>query len=167
MKNEYKINKKEMMSWAKEYHLQGAANIILFILWSIVGVCGLALLVLLTLSGGKWIRWFLAIWLLVLAVFKLFFSRFLVLSNRYKLFAKTYGVSEWIRTTEFADDVIILTDHTSVTKLLYENIKKIKEKNNVVMIFFNNNLAVRLYTDAFVEGSWEACKAKIDSMMKS
>ena len=48
----------------------------------------------------------------------------------------------------------------------YENIKKIKVKNNVVMIFLNNNLAIRLYKDAFVEGSWDECKKMIDSKIK-
>ena len=96
----------------------------------------------------------------------LFLARFFVWSKRYKLYSTTYGVSEWIRTTEFLDDEIILTDHTSVSKLKYSNIKTIKEKGNVVMIFMNNNMALRLYKDAFVEGSWEECKEKINAMLK-
>jgi hypothetical protein len=89
MKNEYRITKKEMMSWGKEYHLQGAANIILFILWSIVGVIGLGMLVLLSIGGGAWTSWYISILFLLLSVFKLFFSRFLTLSNRYKLLSRT------------------------------------------------------------------------------
>ena len=100
------------------------------------------------------------------AFFKLFLARFFVWSKRYKLYSTTYGVSEWIRTTEFLDDEIILTDHTSVSKLKYSNINTIKEKSNVVMIFMNNNMALRLYKDAFVEGSWEECKEKINAMLK-
>ncbi len=165
MKNEYKITKELMMSWAKEYHLFGAANIILFVLWCIVGLIGLGMLILLISIGGEWVHWYLSILFLALSVFKLVFSRFFAVSNRYKLLSKTYGVSEWTRTTEFADDEIIITDHTSVTRFKYDNIKKIKDKNNVVMIFFNNNLAIRLYKDAFVEGSWEECKEKIDSIV--
>ena len=71
-----------------------------------------------------------------------------------------------MRTIEFLDDEIVLTDHTSVSKFQYSNIEKIKEKNNVVMIFMNHNLALRLYKDAFVEGSWEECKEKINSMIQ-
>ena len=71
-----------------------------------------------------------------------------------------------MRTTEFLEDEIVLTDHTSVSKLKYSNIKKIKEKNNIVMIFMNDNMAWRLYKDAFVEGSWEECKNIINSMTK-
>ena len=166
MKNQYKVTKDLMKTWAKEYHLQGATNIILFVFWCVVGLFGLGMIILLSLVGGDWKNWYLAILFLFLSVFKLFFSRFVVMSNRYKLFSTTYGVSEWIRTTEFLDDEIVFTDHTSVSKLKYSNIKKIKEKNNVVMLFMNNNLALRLYKDAFVEGSWEECKKKINAMRK-
>jgi hypothetical protein len=74
------------------------------------------------------------------------------------MLSKTYGVSEWIRSAEFTQDGILLSDHNSVVTLQYKNIQKIIEKKDVVMIFFNNNAAVRLYKDAFVEGSWEECK---------
>lgn len=166
MKNEYKITKQEMMSWAKEYHLQGTANIILFVLWSVVGLCGIAMIVLYSIAGADLIDWYWSGLFIFLSVFKLYFSRFVVMSKRYKLYSTTYGVSEWMRSVEFSDDEIIITDHTSVSKLKYSNIKKIKEKNNVVMIFMNNNTALRLYKDAFVEGSWEECKEKIDSIKK-
>ena len=43
---------------------------------------------------------------------------------------------------------------------------EIKEKNNGVIIFLNHNTAIRLYKDAFVEGSWEECKEKINAMRK-
>ena len=116
-----------MMSWAKEYHLQGAANIILFVLWCVVGIIGLGLIILFSVIGGEWINWYLSILFLFLSVFKLFFSRFVVWSKRYKLYSTTYGVNEWMRTTEFLEDEIVLTDHTSVSKLKYTNIKKIKD----------------------------------------
>lgn len=154
------------MSWGKEYYLQGTANIILFILWCVVGVIGIGLIVLYSFIGGDWMDWYLSILFLLLSIFKLFFSRFVVWAKRYKLYSNTYGVTEWIRTTVFLDDEIVLTDHTSVSKLKYSNIKKIKEKNNTVMIFMNNNIALRLYKNAFVEGSWEECKEKINSMTK-
>ena len=166
MKNEYKVTKDLFMSWAKENNFHSAANIVLFVLWCIVGLIGLGLIVLYSFIGADFIDWYLSVLFLLLSVFKLFFSRFVSWSNRYKLLSKTYGVSEWIRTIEFTDEEIILSDHTSTSRLKYENIKKIEEKNNIINVFFNNNLCLRLYKDAFVEGSWEECKAKINSKMK-
>ena len=161
MKNEYKITKDLIKSWAKEYHLHGAANIFLFILWCVAGVVGLSGLIFTVQLQSDWIVVYLYSLLFAIAVFKLFIQRFIVWSKRYKLFCTTYGVTEWMRTTEFLDDEIVLTDHTSISKFRYCNIQTIKEKNNIVMIFMNNNMALRLYKDAFVEGSWQECKERI------
>ena len=158
MKNEYKITKDLLKSWAKEYHIHGAANIFLFVLWCAVGIIGLLGLVFSISMSLDWMIIYLYALMLVIAVFKLFIQRFIVWSKRYKLYSTTYGVTEWMRTTEFLDDEIVLTDHTSVSKFKYNNIQRIKEEGNVVMIFMNNNMALRLYKDAFVEGSWEECK---------
>ena len=166
MKNQYKITKDLMKTWAKEYHLHGAANVILFILWCIFGISCVVGLILSVLLRKGWVDIYIFALFTFVAFFKLFLARFFVWSKRYKLYSTTYGVSEWIRTTEFLDDEIILTDHTSVSKLKYSNINTIKEKSNVVMIFMNNNIALRLYKDAFVEGSWEECKEKINAMLK-
>ncbi len=161
MKNEYMITKDLIKSWAKEYHVHGAAGITLFVFWCAVGVFGLlgALLSIAVLLD--WILACFCFLILLIAVFKLFIQRFIIWAKRYKMYSVTYGVTEWVRTTEFLDDEIVSTDHTTVTRLQYSNIQKIKEKNNVVMIFMNHNMALRLYKDAFVEGSWEECKRMI------
>ncbi len=161
MKNEYKITKDLIKSWAKEYHLHGAANIFLFILWCVVGIIGISGVIFSILLHTNWTVVYLYALMFVIAVFKLFIQRFIIWSKRYKLYSTTYGVTEWMRTTEFLDDEIVLMDHTSVSKFKYSNIQKIKEKNNVVMIFMNNNMALRLYKDSFVEGSWDECKLMI------
>ncbi len=161
MKNEYKITKELVRSWAREYHLHGAANIFLFVLWCVIGVVGIGGIIFSIALGLDWMVIYLYALMLVIAVFKLFIQRFITWSRRYKLYVTTYGATEWTRTVEFSDDEIVLTDHTSVSRVKYSNIQKIKEKNNVVMIFMNNNMALRLYKDAFVEGSWEECKRVI------
>ena len=166
MKNQYKITKDLMKTWAKEYHVHGTSNVILFILWCVLGIAGIVGLISSVLLHSRWVDIYLFALCTFVAFFKLFVARFFIWSKRYTLYSTTYGVSEWIRTTEFLDDEIVLTDHTSVSKLKYSNIEKIKEKNNVVMIFMNNNMALRLYKDAFVEGSWEECKKKINDMLK-
>ena len=166
MKNEYTITKKEMMSWAKEYHIRGAKAVFFFILWCVLGVCGIFITIAAILSESKnWVAFSLGGLYLVASVYQLFFSRFVHYSRRYKLYSRFYGATEWQRTIEFTDDEIVITDHTSVTKLLYSNVKKIIEKNNVAIIIFKNNIAIRLYKGTFTEGTWEECKEKINTLM--
>ncbi len=154
-----------MLSWSKD--LLGAATTVFLIFYCIGGLIALCLLVLLALVGADdWFTWFLAFFLLVFSAYRLFFLKFYFFAKRYKMLSKVYGVTEWLRTTEFTDEEIILSDHNSVCKLKYDNIKRIKEKGNNIIIYFNDNLSARLYKDAFVEGTWEECKAKINSLRK-
>ena len=164
MKNEFQITKKLIMSWAKGYYLRGAIQIILLVLWSVVGLIGGALLALRIIIGGDFLDYYLPALFLLVSIFQLLFSKRIFYANQYKTLSNLYGVSEWKRTIEFTDDEIVFLDHTSVTKLPYHNIQKIKEKNNMVTICFKNNLAVRLYKDTFTEGTWEECKEKINTM---
>ena len=166
MKNEYKINKALMMSWAKRDIVNGAVNVILLVLWIFVGVSALALIALYAIKGGDALDWYIAIIMLLLSVYKLFISRFIVISRRHAVYARIYGVSEWTRTTEFTDTEIIMTDHSATTVLKYENLKRIKEYGNEVIIFFNDNIATRIYKDAFTEGSWEECNTLLQSKLK-
>ena len=166
MTNEYKITKKLIMSWAKEYHLHGVANKILFAIWIFAAVLGTGGIILCLYVGSDWKVVCLYALILLLSVYKLFVARFVVWSRRYKMMAKTYGVAEWMRRTEFSEDKITLSDHNSITELHYENIEKIKEKGNVVMIFLNHNQALRLYKDSFISGSWQECKTLIDEKSK-
>ena len=166
MKNEYKITKDLIRSWAKEYNLHGAVNIFLFVFWCVLGVVGLSELILSIVFHLDWILITLSALILLVVVYKLFIQRFLFWSHRYKLFSTTYGVTEWMQTIEFSDDEIVLTDHTSVSKFKYGNVRSIKEKGNAVLIIMNHNMALRLYKDAFVEGSWEECKKMLLEKMK-
>ncbi len=163
MKNQYKITKKEMLSWIKEWRLQGATNIIWFVLWCISGATGFGSLFAMLFFDAHWIFCFLCLLGLLLCCL---YAPFFVLSNRYQMLSKAYGESEWLRIIDFTEDEIIFVEHTSVRKFGYKSIKEIKEKNKIIIIFFSNNLALRLYKDTFVEGSWEECKEKINSMIK-
>lgn len=169
MKNEYKVNKKLMMSWAKKYYIQGTAGIILFVLEIFLLVLGLALLALLIAFGGDFLRWYCAFLFLFISVFKLFFARFIAMSRRHKVLSLLYGVSEWTRTIEFGEDEITITDHNSTSKVQYSLIKKIKDskkKNEIEILSHSSIGGLKLYKDAFVEGSWEECRELLLSKME-
>ena len=165
MKNEYKITRDVMMSWSKS--IFGTATVAFSIFYCVIIFFSFALLGLLAfIRSTDWKLWLMGIFILIFASYRLFFLRYYFFAKRYKILSKTYGVTEWIRTTEFNDDEIVLTDHNSVCKLKYKNIKRISDNGNNVIIYFNDNLSARLYKDAFVEGTWEECLAKIDSLRK-
>jgi hypothetical protein len=165
MKNEYKITRDIMISWSKS--IFGTATVAFSIFYCLIIFFSFGLLGLLAFIRSTNLKlWLIGLFILVFASYRLFFLRYYFFAKRYKILSKTYGVTEWIRTTEFKDDEIVVTDHNSVCKLRYKNIKRIDDNGNNVIIYFNDNLSARLYKDAFVDGTWEECKAKINSLRK-
>ena len=81
MKNEYKITKDLIKSWAKEYHLHGTANIFLFILWCVIGIVGISGMIFSIVLHADWIVVYLYALMLIIAIFKLFIQRFIVWSK--------------------------------------------------------------------------------------
>ena len=135
----------------------GAANIVLFIFWCVIGVVGvLGAVFSIAVKAGA-ITVYLYSLFVIIAIYKLFFARFVIWSRRYKFYVKTYGVTEWTRTVEFLDDEIVLCEHTTVNKALYSNVTKILEKGDCVTIVMSNNTVIRIYKSTFVEGSWQEC----------
>ena len=164
MKNEYAINKQEMMSWAKEVYFVGVASIVQLVLWIAVGLSGVGVLAFAAAVGASWIFWYVGVMLIFLAVFRLVISRYIFFAKRYNLLSSIYGRTEWTRSVEFLADEIVLTDHTAVSRVSYDGISAIRERGRVVMIFFRNNAAIRIYKDAFTEGSWDECRAMLDAV---
>lgn len=163
MKNEYKVTKKLFLSWAKEVNMYGV-NKVLYIGWSILTLGSIGLLILCATQNANALNWYSSILLLAVCVFKLFFSRPLSALKRYKMVSKQIGVPEWTRIIEFNEDEIILRDHDYHSNFRYSDIRNVVEKGNEILIYLNGNIAIRLYKDTFVEGSWVECKAKIDLM---
>ena len=167
MKNEYKVNKALIMSWAREYVLVGVKSYISVVLLSAVLLCGVLMTVLLFFIDAPWYYWAIAILYLLIAAYKLFIARFVLLAKRYKTYAATYGLSEWTRTIELCDNEIVMTDATSRTVIRYENIRRVVEKGSTVILILNDNMGLRLYKDAFAEGDWESCRRYLEARTKT
>jgi hypothetical protein len=175
MKNEYKITKELMKSWAKGYHFKSIHNIISLIF----GCC-------LFLFGAVWsfeIYYLLGYHIIyfpdylmaeiifnfaaLLPLYMIFIRPTVLYKKTYKAYSKIYDVPEWMRTIEFTDTEIVVTDHTSVDKYLYKNIKGFRERKDHVIINFSHGIGIRIYKNAFAEGTWEDCKKLISEKRKN
>ena len=76
MKNEYTVNKELMRSWARQRNFGSGADMGLFVLWVITAVCGVAGTVKFCISSGKITDLVISLWLVGIAVYKLFFSKY-------------------------------------------------------------------------------------------
>ena len=166
MRNEYKITKDLMKSWAKEYYKNGGAYTARLILLVLVAICEVGCAVYFLRFPVYHLLSLAAMVIFLFALYCIFLQPKVLYLKRYKMNSKIYGVTEWIRSVDFGDDEITVTDHNSVYKYRYADIKRIKEKNDRVIVFFKFNLAIILYKDAFVTGSWEECKKLLTEKKK-
>jgi hypothetical protein len=165
MKNEYKITKELMKSWAKGFHFNRARNVIVFI-----AACYLFIVEMIWCIEMYYLFGYEAVYMpefliygfiSLFALYIIFIYPIVSYKRSYKIYSQLYDVFEWMRITEFTNEEIIVTDHTSVYKYHYKNIKGIKERKNEVIINMNHGFGIRIYKDAFVEGTWEECKKMI------
>lgn len=149
MKNQYKVTKKLYMSWAVE-NMCGGISLGMVIMWLVLT----AVLIVCAVLLKHWLYWLAAAYCLYRALVR----PLLAVSMQYSRMAKAYGETEWLRTVEFNDDGMTLSEHTSTATFLYSDIRKITEKGNAVRIKLGRKGSVRLYKDAFVDCAWEECR---------
>lgn len=162
MKNEYRVTKELMQSFATEYPLYNVQQTTMFAVGCAMAVLGLNYLAIKLFSGFTRSDVFVCIGSLCVAIYYLFFARRVYWRRRYRSEADEYEVEEWMRSYEFLETEIVCKEHTSTTHVSYESIRKIKEKGNVVILMLAGGFDLRLYKNAFTEGSWEECKALLD-----
>lgn len=174
MKNEYKITKELMKSWAKGYHFKSIHNIIGLIMGCCIFLYGAIWSFEIYYLLGYHIIYFpeylaaeiILIFITLLPLYMIFIRPTVLYTKTYKAYSKIYDVPEWTRTVEFTDTEIIVTDHTSVNKYLYKNLRGFKERKDHVIINFGHGTGARIYKNAFVEGTWEDCKKLISEKRK-
>ena len=165
MKNEYKVTRETILSEAKGYHFRSPLRIFFFAFWCLAGVFWGAMSALLFVLGS-WIYGGIGVLVLLLCIYKLFISPARYFQNKYRALAAQHRVPEWTRTFVFGEEEILLTDHKATIKIKYTDIKRVKEKGNTVLLILGGNLLMRIYKDAFTEGTWEECKEKLASIHK-
>lgn len=165
MKNQYKITRQLMMSWARDFPIFTVKTVILYVFYSFAALYGFLLLATLLATGGETSDFLIAILLLVISLYRLFFSRIMRTVSTYDQLSSSFGTSEWVQTVEFCEDKIKVSLHNSTGEYSYSQIKKVVERKKQAFIIFKSGI-LRLYKDAFVEGSWEECKQMLSSYVK-
>lgn len=149
MKNQYVVTPELYKSWCLESMFRGrrlAFSIFWIVMLIFCSVCAI-------LS-----KHILFVIYALFCAYQVIFRIFLVAKINYKNLVKTYGQVNWTRTIEFFEGKIYLEEGNIKMDLLYSNIVKTIEKDDNMAIYFNNKTLIRVYKNAFVDGSFEQCK---------
>ncbi len=154
IKNEYQLTKKLYRTWLVENMLKGP-QLVMMIIWSVFALCMGVMAVVSYLQG-------FCILMMLFGLYRAFGRIFVIGSRQYKFWAERYGTEEdWTRTITFNEKEIELSEGCITVKYAYEDIVEIKEKENRIWLNARNKTVIRMYRDAFVEGTWEECKQLI------
>jgi len=158
VKNEYRVTKSLYLRWTFEGMFQKVKLIILGVFLLII-----AGLIYFGLKDG--VNPFLLL-IAALCLYWVFVKSPLATLRKYKMLQKKYGAKSWMRTVEFTDEVIRLSEGTAEAELDYAELQDIWEKKDRILLVFDGLMVVRLYRDAFVDTDWESCRAHIERMQE-
>ncbi len=149
MKNQFIVTEEMYRSWCTDSQFRGR-RLAFFIMWCVLfAICtGFVIVTKEPLF-------------IVYTVFCAYqaFARVFVLSHvNYRRLAKSYNCENWVRTIEFQDDKIVLSEESCSMTFAYNSVVRLMDKDNKIWIYFNNKTCIRMYKDAFVTGDWESCK---------
>ena len=154
--NEYQVTWKLYRSWVAENMTKGA-RLVMMVAWCVITLLCLVLAITAE-SGFKSLFFVLA----VLGIYRAFFRSFVIAKSQYRRLALSYGKESWTRRIAFEDDGINLREGNLSLHYAYSDIINIHEKENEIRLDASDKTVLRLYKDAFVESSWNECRAKAD-----
>ena len=154
MKNEYLVTKKLYMSWVTGSRFTPPQ------LWFTFFWGALAILFTICAVFYDSLRLYFIFYTL-LCLYMAFFRRMLTALVQFRALARSYGLKgekTWTRTIEFKEEEIVLSDGVCTIRFQYDNLDKIEEKDDRIVLRFKNKMNIRMFRSTFVEGDWLSCK---------
>lgn len=152
---EYVLDKEKYLAWGRESYSAPFTWASTVFLWIIVA----ALI--------YYDRIFCFVGFVTLALYHSLFSWRTLTARQYSLLARKYGTENWTMKISFGEDSIVTSEGNISVSTSYSELTLIEEKGNYIKLHLKNQYAIRLYSDCFVKGTWEECKAHLLRQMKS
>lgn len=155
---EYVVDRKKYIAWAKDNASSGV-RLGFTVFWCVFAAIVSAIAVydgfyLLLLLGALFLYRGLAHWRVLAA-------------RQYSLLAKRYGTENWVRSISFGEDNIVTAEGNLSLDTSCSELTGIEEKGNYIRLRLKDRTAIRLYSDCFVKGTWEECRAHLRPYISS
>lgn len=152
IKNEYAVTWKLFKTWLIENKLKGI-RLVFFIFWNIFTILAL---ISNFITGFSMFYIFVALY----CIYRAFFRDYIFTKKQYNQLAKINGGNDWIRTITIYDTETYVKEGVAEYKYNNADVINVIEKGDKILLVMNNNMVIRLYKSAFIEGGWNECKEK-------
>lgn len=153
VKNEYQVTWERYRSWCAESMFQGI-QLAFRVMWCVLAVGFLVL----SIVAGEWIYGLM----MVYCIYQAFVSKLVQGKAQYKKQTDYYKKDSWMRRMILDEEKIGLSEGRLFLTYEYKHLKKIRHKGNKIWLHFQDGTVLRMYKDAFVEGSWEECRQLVE-----
>ena len=165
MKNEYKVTLELFFSWALEGKFKGR-RLKFFIMWCSFGVFYLAIALGLRalikhLGYDYTIIFVLFIALSAFSFYCAFLRDIIRAQGEYERSKKRYKPL-WIRSVEFTEENIVLTDGEVTLTYGYLDVDSVTDTKKAAVLSLCDGTLIRLYKDKFVSSDAATCTAYIE-----
>lgn len=130
-----------------------------------IGIALSLFLIVLGIVTQKQSNLIIGLVLLAFYIFLLVINPIITLKKRYELSIKPLNGRPLIRTTTFADKIVIEVGK-SKTEYEYSEIIRVAEDESYFYLFINADTVIRIRRDGFIQGSNDEFKGFIDTAIK-
>lgn len=147
---EYVVDRKKYISWGKD-NAVSAVRLAFTVFWCIFAAIEFAVAIFCDL--------YILLLFCVLFLYRGLLRWRVLATRQYSLLAKTYGTENWVRSVSFGENNIVTAEGNLSLNTSCSELAGIEEKGNYIRLRLKNRTAIRLYSDCFVKGTWEECRA--------
>ncbi len=159
MKNQYSVDWQLLKQWANESRFRGI-RLAMLVMWCILLLVTIWLCIQsFIISAYSYVVFYFLLGLF--CFYRAFVMHIMSVKYQYKRYVKVYGKTSWVRTVDFEDDKIVITEENTQGTYSYSDIVAITEKSDKVNLMLNGKLLIRVYKSKFVDCTWDECKVKI------
>ena len=159
MRNEYSVDRRLYRQWVRENAFRGT-KLVFFIVWCVLFLVMAGLAVWRFAAGGT-AEGVLFLLMAAFCLYRAFLRDRLFVDRQFEKLSRYYGKGSWTRRIDFEDGGIVLTEEKTRQEIAWDDLLKMTEKDDLIVLRMRTDAAVRLYRSKFTDCEWKDCREKI------
>lgn len=147
---EYLVNRKKYFVWGKDCLFHNTQQLVIISLWTLFAS--------MVFFFSVYSKWYILIWGALFLLYRGMPRWFVLFYGQYEAMTKDYCTKVWLRKFLISEEGITLSEASLSYTAPYEDVARLKEKNDYILISLKNGNSFRLYRDCFVNGNLDDCR---------
>ncbi|MHB8129840.1 MAG: YcxB family protein [Mobilitalea sp.] len=147
--NCYTMTKERFLNWAK-HPIKKNYFIVLWVVFMILAF----IMFFISIINDDIIFSFYYLMFLMFFIYRIFFRIKIIASRAFHIISCNQGSKEWLRVIQFTDCILVI-DGNSTTQYQWNQIDKLIDEKEYLILLFKNKRGIRLTKNGFTKGTVE------------